>query len=67
MFKPEIKSKPDTDHISYKKHEKLLKERVKELGNIFHKNKSDTYKYCLNKVYLLTMEQKENGQHIYIC
>jgi len=55
-----------TTHISWKRNELPLRQREVELGRILHKNTSDLYKYCMNRVYLEVMEDKENGKSIYV-
>tara|TARA_B100000131_G_C17841339_1_gene501920 strand:+ start:313 stop:525 length:213 start_codon:yes stop_codon:yes gene_type:complete len=49
-------------HISYKKSELPLLQRERELSKVLNKNRSDTYKYCLNRTYLQVMTRKEEGQ-----
>ena len=56
-----------TLHISYKQNELPLLERERELGELLHKNRSDTYKYCMNRTYLELMTKSENGEHINVC
>ena len=53
-----------TTHISWKAQELPLRQRERELSNILKKNTSDTYKYCLNRVYLQVMEEKDSGKQI---
>mgnify|MGYP001297713667 CR=1 FL=1 len=43
---------PTTDHISYKRSERKLKDRATKLSKQLNKTKSDTYKYALNTLYL---------------
>ena len=56
-----------TLHISYKKTELPLLEKERELGKLLHKNRSDTYKYCMNRTYLELMNKVENDQHFNVC
>ena len=56
-----------TLHISYKQSELPLLEKERELGKLLHKNRSDTYKYCMNRTYLELMNKVENDQHFNVC
>ena len=56
-----------TLHISYKQSELPLLEKERELGKLLHKNRSDTYKYCMNRTYLELMTKSENGQYFNEC
>ena len=56
-----------TLHISYKQSELPLLEKERELGKLLHKNRSDTYKYCMNRTYLELMNKVENAQHFNVC
>ncbi len=62
-----LKPMSRTCHISYKKEELPLLQRERELGEKLYKNRSDTYKYCLNKVYLDVMLKEEDGKQFSIC
>ena len=62
-----LKQLSRTPHISYKKHEYRLLERERELSKLLGKNRSDTYKYCMNRTYLELMTKSENGEQFNVC
>ena len=58
-----------TEHISFKRNEGEIKRRGKVLAKKLHKNKSDMYKFAMNKLYLELhlKEEESNGKKIIYC
>ena len=53
---------PITDHISYKSNEGILRQRASIVCKKIHKNKSDMYKYAMNKLYQeIQLREEESG------
>ena len=52
-------------HLSWKETELPLLQREEELRLILHKNRSDLYKFALNKLYInVKLKQEEYGKEV---